>query len=132
MLSSVSQSIVLVLGLAVVLLSVWGVIYPERLMKLVTSVLDNKWGIYFGVIVRLVLGAALIIAAPISLFPLVFRVLGWVTIAAALALPVMGRENIRRIIAWFEQLPASLTRLWLLFGMAFGGFLIYGNLPADL
>ena len=97
-------------------------------IKSVASVLDEKWGIYFGVIVRLVLGAALIIAAPNSLFPFVFRVLGWIAILAALALIIIGRKNTRKLIAWFEQLSTPVIRLWLLFGMAFGGFLIYGNL----
>ena len=128
MLSVVSQIIVLVLGLTILMASIWGFANPHNLMKSVTSVLDRKWGIYFGVIVRLVLGVALLIAAPNSLLPFVFRALGWITILAALALAIMGRKNARKLIAWFEQLSTPMIRLWLLFGMAFGGFLIYGNL----
>lgn len=128
MLSDASQIIVLVLGLAVLVLSAWGIVNPDNLMKSVTSVLDQKWGLYFGIIVRLILGAALIIAAPNSSFPLVFGALGWVAILAALVLAVMGRRNIQKLIAWFEQLPTRMIRVWLLFGMAFGGFLIVGIL----
>jgi hypothetical protein len=106
--------------------SAWGVVTPDKLMKSVTLVLDQKWGIHFGVIVRLVLGAALIIAAPQSSFPSVFEVLGWIAILAALGLVVIGRNNIRKLISWFERLARPVIRLWLLFGMAFGGFLVYG------
>ena len=128
MLATVSQKVVLVLGLAVLMLSAWGIFNPHNLLRLVRSVLDKKWGIYFGVAVRLVLGAALINAAANSLFPIVFLALGWIAILAALALIIMGEENIRKLVVWFAQLSTPVTRLWLLFGMAFGGFLVYGVL----
>ena len=107
----------------------WGMFAPQKLVTLVRSVTEQHWGIYFAVVVRLVLGAALIIVAPASQFPVVFRVLGWIAIAAAVVLAVMGRERIRRlIVSWIGRLSAPIVRLWLLFGMAFGGFLVYGVL----
>ena len=96
-------------------------------MTFVTSAMDKSWGIYVAVIVRLVLGSALIIVAPASLFPIVFQVLGVIAIVAAIAVLLMGRERMRRFLAWFsERFSAPIIRLWLLFGMAFGGFLVYG------
>ncbi len=89
-------------------------------------VVDQDWGIYFAVVVRLLMGAALIVAAPVSNFPVVFEVLGWIAIVAAVALILIGRERMAALIAWFVRRPTWLMRLWLLFGMAFGGFLIYG------
>lgn len=126
--SVLAQGVVMVLGGAVLVLSAWGILQPGKLIKLVTSVLDQKWGLYFGVVVRLVLGAALITSAPISSFPLVFEVLGYLAILAALALIIVGHERTRKIIGWFAQLRTPAIRLWLLFGMAFGGFLVYGLL----
>jgi hypothetical protein len=121
-----SQIVVLVLGIAVCVLSAWGAYAPEKLVRLVTGVMDQEWGIYLAVIVRLLLGLALIIAAPYSRFPLVFQALGWIAIVAAVALAFMGRERLRRLVAWFERFSPAIIRLWLLFGVAFGGFLIYG------
>ena len=89
-------------------------------------VVDQDWGIYFAVVIRLVMGAALIVAAPVSRFPVVFELLGWIAIAAAVAIIFIGRERIAALIAWFVRRSAWLIRLWLLFGMIFGGFLIYG------
>ncbi len=126
MISLASQSIVFLIGLLVCVLSVWGCFVPDRLTKLVMRVVDQDWGIYFAVVVRLLMGAALIVAAPVSKFPVVFEVLGWIAIVAAVALIFIGRERMAALIAWFVRRSAWLIRLWLLFGMAFGGFLIYG------
>ena len=125
----VSQIIVLLIAVTVIVLAGWGMFAPEKLMAFVSSAMDKYWGIYIAVIVRLLLGSALIIVAPVSLFPMVFHVLGVIAIVAALALVVMGRERIRRFIAWWSQrFSASIVRMWLLFGIAFGGFLVYGVL----
>ena len=125
----VSQIIILAIGLTVIVLAGWGMFAPEKLMTFVTSAMDKYWGIYVAVIVRLVLGSALIIVAPASLFPIVFQALGVIAILAAIALVLMGRERIRRFVAWWsERSSVPIVRLWLLFGMAFGGFLIYGVL----
>ena len=125
----VSQIIVLLIGVTVIVLAGWGIFAPEKLMTFVASAMDKYWGIYIAVIVRLVLGSALIFVAPASLFPIVFQVFGVIAIVAAIALVLMGRERIRRFIAWwFERFSAPMVRLWLLFAMAFGGFLVYGVL----
>lgn len=125
----VSQIIILVIGVTIIALAGWGVFVPEKLMTFVRSAMDKYWGIYIAVIVRLVLGAALIIVAPGSLFPIAFQALGVIAIVAAIALVLMGRERIRRLIAWWsERFSAPMIRLWLLFGVAFGGFLVYGVL----
>ena len=125
----ISQLTIFIIGVAVTLLAAWGLFVPAKLMTWVSTVMDNAWGIYVAVIVRLSLGIALIIAAPASPFPVVFQVLGAIAILAAVALALMGRGPVRKIIAWFsEQISAAVIRVWLLFGIAFGGFLIYGVL----
>lgn len=123
----ISQITVFVIGAAVTLLATWGLFVPAKLMAWVSAVMDSDWGIYVAVVVRLLLGVALIIAAPASPFPVVFQVLGGIAILAAVALALMGRGPVRKIIVWFsEQISAAMIRVWLLFGIAFGGFLIYG------
>ena len=129
MLIFVSQIIVLVVGVTVIVLAGWGMFAPGKLMMLVTSGMDQYWGIYIAVTVRLVMGVALISVAPASLFPITFQVLGSIAIVAAVALAVAGRERIRRFIVWWsERFSTSIVRLWLLFGLAFGAFLVYGVL----
>lgn len=125
----VSQYFVLLFGGTVIMIAGWGIFAPEKLMTFVTSAMDKHWGIYIAVLVRLVLGSALIIVAPASRFPVVFQALGVIAIVAAIALALMGRERIRRFIMWWsERFSVPLIRLWLLFGVAFGGFLVFGVL----
>jgi len=113
----ISQIVVLVFGVTIFVAAGRGIFAPDKLMTLVTS------------ISRLVLGAALIGVAPASSFPIVFQALGWIAIVAAAALVVAGRERIREFIVWLsERFSAPIIRLWLLFGLAFGAFLVYGVL----
>jgi hypothetical protein len=86
---------------------------------------DEDWGIHVAVVARLILGAALVIAAPGSRFPLIFEILGWFAIFAAVVIVLMGRERLRRFVALFERMSPLLIRIWLLFGAAFGAFLVY-------
>lgn len=125
----VSQIVIIALGVTILMLSAWGVIVPDRLMMFVTSTLDRRWGIHVAVVVRLVLGAALIRVAPASLFPSTFQVLGVLALLAALTLTIAGRKRVRRFLGWWvEQFSASANRTWLLLGAAFGAFLVYGVL----
>jgi hypothetical protein len=128
MLISASQAVVLALGVAVCALSLWGMFAPDKMMKLVYGVMDKDWGIHLAVVVRLLLGAALIIAAPDSRFPQVFEVLGWIAVIAAVAIVFMGRERLRRFVALFQRFSPAIIRTWLIFGVAFGAFLVYGIL----
>jgi hypothetical protein len=121
-----SQLIVIVFGLLVSALSIWGIWSPARLLSMVGQVMHQPWGVHAGFAARILLGAALLICAAESRFPLVFRVLGWIALVAAVALEIMGRERLLGFIAFFDRISAALVRSWLLLGVAFGVFLIYG------
>lgn len=124
-----SQVVVLIVAVTIIVMAGWGLYAPEKLMTLVTSTMDQHWGMYVAVAVRLALGAALVSVAPASMFPSLFEILGWITIAAAVALIVAGRARVRQFILWWaERFSAATIRLWLLFGIAFGGLLVYGVL----
>ncbi len=124
---TVSKIVVLVAGISLCMFAAWGIYAPQSLLRSVKGMMDADWGIYFAVIVRLMLGVALIITAPGSRFPLVFLIVGWVAIVAGVAAVFIGRERLRRFTNWwFERFSPSGIRVWLLFAMAFGGVLIYG------
>ena len=127
MVAAVSEILVLVAGVSLCLFAAWGIYAPLKLLQSVKGVMDEDWGIYVAVLVRLALGLALILSAPESRFPSAFLVLGWVAIAAGVAAAFLGRERLRRFIDWWvERFSPATIRLWVLFAMAFGGFLIYG------
>jgi len=129
MVNFISQIIVLVFGIIMLVLSGWGILAPNKLMTLVTATMDRDWGIYVAVGVRLVLGAALIGAASGSNFPAAFHVIGWIAIISAVVVAAIGRKRLRDFIGWWsERFSAPILRLWMLFGLAFGVFLVYGVL----
>ena len=125
MISTISEVIIFLFGVATCIVCALGIYAPNRLIEAVKSICGKSWGIYAAVIVRLLLGALLIIAAPDARFPVVFKVLGWLSIIAAILIPSLGRTRFGRLIDWFTALPSLLVRFWLLFGIAFGGFLIF-------
>jgi hypothetical protein len=119
--------IVAVVGVLVCLGCIVGIASPATLLRVVRSVMNTPAMVYLVVGVRLALGGVLILAAPAALFPLVFRIIGVIAIIAALALLVMGRARIIKLVEWFAGMPASAVRAWLVFGFAFGAFLVYGS-----
>jgi len=127
MIVTFSQLIVLLLGFSMCLFAAWGFYAPQKLMQAVRDMMNAKSGIVFAVFIRLLLGIALLIVAPVSRFPTTFLVLGWVTIVAAMVAMLMGRERLQRFVNWWiERFSPSSVRLWVLLAAAFGGFLIYG------
>ena len=125
MIATIAKVIIFLFGAATCIVCALGIYAPNRLIEAVKSIWGKRWGIYAAVIVRLLLWALLIFAAPYVRFPAVFKVLGWLSIIAAILIPTVGRTRFGRLINWFTALPSSLIRFWLLFGIAFGGFLIF-------
>ena len=77
-------------------------------------------GIPLAIAFANLLGLALIAVADVARYPMAFLVLGGVALLAAVALPVMGKARVGRIIDAVSGQPAALLRLWCIFGMAFG------------
>ena len=126
MINTNAQKFVLLFGILVSLFCLWAIIKPQRVHALVRGVTDTTWGYLLAAGVRLLLGLALLLAAPGSKFPTTFVVLGWVTIAAAVGIVIMGRERMGRLIEWFSRLSEATVRAWLMLGVAFGLILAYG------
>ena len=128
MIVSLSRIVVLLTGVSLCLFAAWAIWVPRRMLHAVKGIFDQDWGIYVAVIIRLVLGFALVLYAPDSRFPSAFLILGWIAIAAAVAAAFLGRVRLRRFVDWWiEKFTPIGIRLWVLIAMAFGAFLIYGS-----
>jgi len=53
---TVSQIVVLVAGASLCMFAAWGIWAPRKFLQSVKGIMDKDWGIYFAVVVRLVLG----------------------------------------------------------------------------
>ena len=99
-------------------------IAPEKLK----AVMNNWTGqprFLFAVIVRVVFGAILLAEAANLKFPLVMKIIGAISILAAVVLLLIGEERMDRFIAWWLRLSDNVLRAWSVLTFAFGGFLIY-------
>ena len=126
MIEPIFRIVIVSLGVAIVLLSAWGMVVPEKLMGWVQGVMDRPQGMVIAVGARIVMGLALIGAASVSKFPQGFLILGVTALAAALAFPFVGRKRLRALLGWFDQLGPAFMRTWLILGLVFGACLIYG------
>lgn len=126
MIHTIAHKFILLFGIFVSLFCLWAIVVPQKVHALVRGVTDTTWGYLLAAGVRLLLGLALLLAAPGSRFPTTFVVLGWVTIAAAVGIVLMGRERMGRLIDWFSRLSDTAVRAWLMLGVAFGLLLAYG------
>ncbi len=127
MLINLSKIVVAAGGVFLCGFGIWGFLAPQKLMQWVKDTMDAEWGFWFAILVRVLLGVTLLTVAPTSRFPSAFLVIGWIAIAAAIGVAMMGREILRKFAHWFlDKFSPALIRVWLLFALAFGGFLIYG------
>ncbi len=128
MLSGISQNIVLFFGVTICLVCVFSFFNPYVLIDFVKNFERYRWLIPAGVVSRVFFGIVLVLASTDTKYPTFFLVIGILSIFSGLMLPFLGKDRIFKIMDWLGSQPAFLLRLWILLGIAFGGFIIYGVL----
>jgi hypothetical protein len=111
-----------------VLFFVFGIISmikPAVILGFIEPNTDKAWIYFSAIIVRLLLGLLLIQVADVSRFPLVTAILGWLLLAAALFILLLGRPRFKRLIDRMMELFKPYFRLAGVFAAAFGAFLVY-------
>ena len=122
------KQIALLLSTFVTIIGVIGLIRPETLVGIARH-FETPAGLYAAAGLRLVLGIALIVAAPSSRAPAVVRLLGAVMCVAGLATPFFGPERAHAIVNWWSSQGPIVMRAWAGFALALGGFLVWALLP---
>lgn len=88
----------------------------------------NRWTgqprFLFAVIVRVVFGAILLAEAADLKFPSVVKIIGGISILAAVVLLLAGQERLDRFIAWWMRQSDNLLRVSAVLAAAFGVFLV--------
>jgi hypothetical protein len=77
---------------------------------------------------RLLVGALFLWLAEELRYPLVMKILGVISIVAAVGILLMGRESLDRLVNWWLGRGDGLLRLGALFAMLFGVFLVHVSL----
>jgi hypothetical protein len=117
--------IVFLFGILITAVGLLGVISPGNLIRFVSVAWQSRAGLYLAIIVRLILGVALIRAASGSRFPDALGVLGVISILAALVASALGFDRLRGFVQWWATRPVAFTRAWALVAAGFGVFLVY-------
>lgn len=119
---------VVMLGLFVLALGVLGVARPATLIGFVERPWRSRAGLYAAVLFRAALGVLLLAAASSTRFPWAIGALGVLSLAAAVSLPLLGYERLRKFVDWWMARPQGFVRGWSLTACAFGAFLVWAAL----
>ena len=117
--------IVMLFGAATIAAGIVIVINPESVFGLMSRKLNSLGLHILAVVVRIIIGIALIICAAESIYPTAILILGWISIVAASVLGIMGRANFKRLMSWALSVAPSFGRIGGLLAILFGGFLLY-------
>ena len=117
--------VILIFGILILLIGAIILAKPETVLGILRDHFDVLTIHVLAVVVRIILGVALISYAGQSKYPIVLEVLGWISLAAALVLGVIGRSNFKRLMKWALDLASSYGRVGGFFAVLFGSFLVY-------
>ncbi len=117
--------LITVFGALILLAGVIIVINPEVIFGYLRRNLEKPALHIAAVVVRLVIGALLILQSDLSKYPLIVEILGWLSIVAALSLALMGRQNFLRLMSWALTFLKPFGRVGGVLAAAFGGFLVH-------
>ena len=121
-------SIILLFGLMVFLAGAIILANPEIVFGILRNNLEKVSLQYLAVGVRAVIGILLIQYAGESKYPIAIELLGWLSIAAAVTLAVIGRQRFLRLMSWALSVSKKYGRVGGFIAMAFGGFLVHAFL----
>lgn len=122
-----AAQIVMVFGAVIGLLCLYGLVFPKQLISWVTDFWKNKASFIVAILIRLILGVILILAASATQYESIFKLLGYLMIVAAVLIAIVGKAKISIMILWVKTWPLLWVRAWLLFGLLFSGLLIVGT-----
>ena len=118
------KMLIVLFGVLICLTGLTILILPEKFKNIM-----NRWTgqprFLFAVIIRVLFGALLLSEAANLRFPLAMKVIGAISILAAVVLLLIGQERMDRFIDWWMRMADKVLRVWSVLAIAFGAFLIY-------
>ncbi len=119
-----AKLLITLFGVLICLAGLVILIFPDQFRNAM-----NKWTgqprFLFAVIIRVVLGAILLSEAATLRYPLAMKIIGAISILAAVILLLVGQERMDRFIDWWLKQSDKLLRVSSVLAIAFGAFFIY-------
>ncbi|MET0070123.1 MAG: hypothetical protein ABW096_08775 [Candidatus Thiodiazotropha sp.] len=117
--------IIILFGLLILVAGIIILINPEAMFGLVRDTSDKLSLHVLAVALRLILGILLVSESESSRFPIIIEILGWLSIIAAVALALIGRNNFKRLMSWALSSLKPYGRIGGALASAFGAFIVY-------
>jgi hypothetical protein len=114
--------------LFVAALGATGLLSPMRLLAVVSRT-QSQFGLYLIAGLRLLVGTALLLAAPSSRAPLYLQILGGLSVVSGIVALFVGVRRFEAILAWCERRPPWTVRLGSACVVFFGLSLLWAVLP---
>ena len=103
--------IIIVFGIATLVAGIVIVINPELVFGPIRRNTKALSLHILAVVVRMILGALLIIYASDSKYPMVIQILGWLSVVAAVTLGLIGRRKFINLMSWALNLTNTFGRV---------------------
>lgn len=116
--------VVALLGVLIVLIGLLGLVAPGRFRAIFAGV-TSQTRFLAAICLRVGLGVFLWIVADELRFPYVMRIIAAISLLAAVAILIMGREGLNRLVDWWLARSDGLLRVSTFVAALFGGFLVY-------
>ena len=117
--------LIILFGALTLLAGIVIVINPYYIFGFLRNNLDKLELHILAIVVRLILGVLLIYQSSVSKFPFIIDLLGWLSLAAAVILAVIGRGYFKRLMFWALSFAKTFGRVGGVLAIAFGAFLIF-------
>ncbi|WP_321296544.1 hypothetical protein [Marinifilum fragile] len=114
-----------IFGILLILVGISLLFAPEIIFGFLESNKGTFWVYWLAIVVRLVLGAILILSAKESKHPLAVKIIGGMFVLAALIFLFMGQQNFQEFIATVLAVFNPYIPLVGMVSIAFGSFFIY-------
>jgi hypothetical protein len=120
--------IIKIIGIFILLIGIFLLIKPEIIFNWIADNAESQSLYIFAIVIRIILGVLLIIAAKGSKYPVFIKIFGYITLIAAIVLIFIGEKGFQDMITSVFPNIKGYTVVIGLVAMALGAFLMYSVL----
>jgi hypothetical protein len=120
------SAVVVAIGILIIAGGVVGMTRPATLFAVLQR-FRTPAGVWSAAALRIAMGLVFLAAAADTRWPLFIQVMGWLTLAAGVMLPIVGVERFGRLIDWWMARPQGFVRAWCVVALALGGAIAFAG-----
>ncbi len=113
-------------GLLLIVTATLMAAFPTQVVRHMSHWAGTNGLYWFEVLLRIVLGTVMLLVANDSRFPVLFHILGSMSLAAGVGFVLLPRASFERLIRFVIERYGPYTRVGALIPLLAGAFLIYG------